>query len=139
MFFLVTDSYDKFTEFLLRYPFLQGRVAYNPKISVLLTEPSVLILIEGSRATDCYHNIISLNRRNPRIAFIDYDDKPTWEPEASIIVNDIQYTKMYKIGVSNKATSSLNKKPLSNKIPNKSHSITPKAHSKNKTEKVSKN
>ena len=45
---------------------------------------------------------------------------------------------MYKIGVSNKATSSLNKKPLSNKIPNKSHSITPKEQSKNSTEKVSK-
>ena len=95
MFFLVTDSYDKFTEFVLRYPFLSGRVVYNPKISVLLTEPSVLILIEGSRATDCYHNIISLNRRNPRIAFIDYNDKPPWEPEASIILNDIQYAKMY--------------------------------------------
>lgn len=95
MFFLVTDSYDKFTEFLLRHPFLTGQVGYNPNISVLLTEPSVLILIEGSRATDCYHNIISLNRRNPRIAFIDYADKPTWEPEASIILNDFQYTKMY--------------------------------------------
>lgn len=97
MFLLVTDSYDKFTEFLLRYPFLLGKVAYNPKISVLLAEPSVLILIEGSRATDCYHNIISLNRRNPRIAFIDYADNPTWEPEASIILNDTQYAKMYNM------------------------------------------
>lgn len=97
MFFLVTDSYDKFTEFLLRYPFLSGQVAYNPKISVLLTAPSILILVEDSRLSDCYHNIISLNRRNPCIAFIDYADNPTWEPEASIILNDTQYTKMYNV------------------------------------------
>jgi hypothetical protein len=54
-----------------------------------------MILIEGSRATDCYHNIISLNRRNPALAFIDYNDNPNWEPQASITLNDIQYTKMY--------------------------------------------
>ena len=46
---------------------------------------------------------------------------------------------MYNIGVSKRAIRSLNKNPLSNKIPNKSHSITPKEQSKKSTEKVSKN
>jgi len=96
MFFLVTDTYDKFTEFLLRYPFLVGKVGYNPSIGVLVTDaPVIMILIEDSRASDCYHNIISLNRRNPILSFIDYDDKPNWEPQASITLNDTQYTKMY--------------------------------------------
>ena len=48
-------------------------------------------------------------------------------------------TIKYKIGVSNNATRTLNKKPFNNRIENKSHSITPKEHNKNRTENVSKN
>ena len=43
------------------------------------------------------------------------------------------------MGVSNKATRSLNKNPFNNKMPNRFHSITPKEHNKNNTEKVSRN
>lgn len=43
------------------------------------------------------------------------------------------------MGVSNRATNSLNKNPFKSKSPNKPQSITPKEQSKKSTEKVSKN
>lgn len=94
MFFLITDTYEQFTEFLLQHPSLSGRVAYSPSLGYV-PGPGVLILIKDSRKTNCYHNIISLNRRNPHMAFIDYDDYPTWESQASLVMSDTEYVRMY--------------------------------------------
>ncbi len=96
MYYLITDSYDTYSEFLYRTNLSSRDVWFNPQCGVI-AYPTIAVLLTGSRASDCYHSLISLNRRNPHIAILDLETPRFWPTQAKITISDTQYFKLYNI------------------------------------------
>lgn len=103
MYYLITDSYDTYSEFLYRNNLSSKHVWFNPNCGVIV-HPTIAILITGSRASDCYHSMISLNRRNPRLVTLDSESPRGWLTQAKITISDKQYFKLYNISKETRLT-----------------------------------
>jgi hypothetical protein len=94
--YAVTDVYDEYTKFLKKYNLGSSAVWHNKDIEshVFQYSPTLLLLI-GSH-DDMYSRILSLNRFNPRVSYIDYSMERYWSPEASLIMDAGQYHQLYQ-------------------------------------------